>query len=122
MGNLGYLVADGEWIVPDKSVAKPVAPQLRFVVAESPTQTEAPIDKALAYISYYVMVFVASCVFIPLQTASAMAMAKDLIIPDFLTSHSTQYVKADQPLLRQGNIFVLEIGPAVGIELRGTVN
>ena len=118
MGNLGYHVSEGEWIVTEKPVEKPATQQYVFQVAEQSENIESPFDKSLAYLSYYVMVFTAFCAFIPLQTASAMAMAHDLIVPDFLLSPPSHSIKVEKPVQSLSGIVI----PGGKIALRGTLD
>jgi len=45
---------------------------------------DTSIDKALAYISYYVLVFTAFCIFMPTPTANALTLVKGAALSPFV--------------------------------------
>lgn len=95
MGRIGIHVTPGEWN-PEAGrrpqAKRGLVAQMRTELANAAAMAEAaqPVptarrergfDKALAWLSYYSLVFVAFCIFMPGLTQETMAAARDLAAP-----------------------------------------
>lgn len=81
MGRLGLELSKSTWLSNPKNQA-PKKLSLKDVpmVVEEGVEEDSAVDSIIAYVSYYVLVFVAFCAFMPAQTAYAVGYTKYAII------------------------------------------
>ncbi len=89
MGKFGIPISAGDWspsadtAIRAPALTAPAAPVVHvanLVVADYP-KPQRSIDRALAWMSYFVLVFAAFCVFLPAQTQQAAAAVNSLTHP-----------------------------------------
>ena len=108
MGRLGLIMTNASAISSDVVKAKPEVSfrDLPMVMVEEKA-VDRPFDKALAYLSYYVMVFVTCCVFIPTHTSGAVAATFDLVADTIVMAGLSQPGKSSNILSHEHYKWIL---------------
>lgn len=99
MGRLGLELSNKTWLSnPNKPVTEKLSLRDLPIVVEEEVVEDSAVDSVIAYVSYYILVFVAFCAFMPSETAYAVGYTKYTIYHT-VTGKIRQSVPAKPPAM-----------------------